>query len=144
RRDRVFTTSAARRPWRIAAERPDLLRIPVRPGPDPGAAALPSPSRVPRARSAGWFIGVFTADLGLWACPAQVPAFSLPFPGDDLASVAAASRQPRTVATVLPHRGSTLPSWAAVNGAATWPAIAISLQAFCPAVRCRCRAGAAN
>src|SRR5215472_8010929 len=28
RRDRVLTTSAARRPWRIAAERPDLLRIP--------------------------------------------------------------------------------------------------------------------
>jgi hypothetical protein len=51
-------------------------------------AALPSPARAPRARSAGWFIGVFTADLGLWACPAHVPAFSLPFPGDDLASVA--------------------------------------------------------
>src|SRR5215472_4795292 len=28
RRHRVLTTSAARRPWRIAAERPDLLRIP--------------------------------------------------------------------------------------------------------------------
>src|SRR5215469_7170424 len=28
RRDRVLTTSAARPPWWIAAERPDLLRIP--------------------------------------------------------------------------------------------------------------------
>src|SRR5262249_22461033 len=61
RRDRVLTTSAARRPWPIAAQRPDLLRIPARPDAPPAMAALPSPARAPPARSAGWFTGVFTA-----------------------------------------------------------------------------------
>src|SRR5215472_9805673 len=101
RRDRVLTTSAARRPWPIAAERPDLLRIPVRPGLEPGTAALGSPARTPRTRSAGWFIGVSTADPGLRACPAQVPAFSLPLPPITSRAPRAASHHPRAVATVL-------------------------------------------
>src|ERR1700745_2219393 len=48
RRDRVLTTSAARRPWRIAAERPDLLRIPG----GSGAAGMVGPGRLCRPSGA--------------------------------------------------------------------------------------------
>jgi len=52
-----LTTRAARRRCRIAAPRPDLLRIRARPATAPGLAALLSPASRPPARSSGWFIG---------------------------------------------------------------------------------------